>query len=308
MSAFRQLVLFTAAALFVACSSSSFAKTFKELFPKIEYKNEKAQAFVDSLDYKQGEVSLTEAGVKFKVPAEFYFLNAEDSKKLIVKVWGNPPESAEDTLGMILPADKTPIDDTWGAIISFENDGYVSDENAESIDYGELLSTMQDSTEAANEERKKAGYEEIKLVGWASPPFYDKASHKLHWAKELEFGGQQPHTLNYDVRALGRHGVLKMNFVSDMGQLNDIKTIIPSVMAMPEFVEGSRYKDYVPGADKVAAYGIGGLIAGKVLAKTGLLAILIAFLKKGWVLIVFALAAIGGWLAKLFRGGSKTGV
>jgi uncharacterized membrane-anchored protein len=69
-------------------------------------------------------------------------------------------------------------------------------------------------------------------------------------------------------------------------------------MTIPEFAEGSRYQDYVPGVGKVAAYGIGGLIAGKAAAKLGLLAGALAFLKKGWILLVLA----GGWIIAKVRG------
>jgi uncharacterized membrane-anchored protein len=57
----------------------------------------------------------------------------------------------------------------------------------------------------------------------------------------------------------------------------------------------------VPGADKVAAYGIGGLIAGKVLSKAGLFALALAFLKKGWILVVLALAGLWKLAARFFR-------
>jgi uncharacterized membrane-anchored protein len=58
---------------------------------------------------------------------------------------------------------------------------------------------------------------------------------------------------------------------------------------LSKFTQGSRYTDYVPSTDKVAAYGIGGLIAGGIAQKLGLFALAVAFLKKGWVLIVLAL-------------------
>ena len=29
----------------------------------------------------------------------------------------------------------------------------------------------------------------MELVGWAAPPRYDKATHKLYWAKELKVDG-----------------------------------------------------------------------------------------------------------------------
>lgn len=200
---------------------------------------------------------------------------------------------------MIFPVSATPIE-SWGAIISFEDSGYVSDEDAESIDYDDLLADMQGDAEASNEERRKLGVETVKLVGWAAPPHYDRASHKLHWAKELEFGGSPSHTLNYNIRALGRKGVLQINFVAGMDQLAEIEQVIPAVLAMPVYDKGFRYEDFVPGVDKVAAVGIAGLIGGKLAAKAGLFVLLLAFLKKGWILAVLALGGLFGFLKRLF--------
>ena len=73
------------------------------------------------------------------------------------------------------------------------------------------------------------------------------------------------------------------------------RSVIPTVLSMPEFTEGSRYTDYVPSTDKVAAYGIGGLIAGSIAQKLGLFALALAFLKKGWIVILMVLA--GAWKA-----------
>ena len=105
------------------------------------------------------------------------------------------------------------------------------------------------------------------------------------------------------MRALGRRGVLKINFVAGMEQLDEIKGVIPAVMDMPQFEAGSRYADFVPGVDKVAAYGIGGLIAGKILSKAGILAIALVFLKKGWILVVLALGGLWRVVAGFFRRG-----
>ncbi len=57
----------------------------------------------------------------------------------------------------------------------------------------------------------------MKFAGWASQPYYCGAQKKLHRAKELQSNGTSPHTLNGDVRALGRKGVLKINRIADMG-------------------------------------------------------------------------------------------
>ncbi len=287
-------------------SGSVEAKAFKELFPNATFNNPEATKLADGFDYQQGPITLPGIGVKMTVPADYYFFGEMDSRRMLTEVWGNPPSSASAVRGMLMPANKTPLDDTWAAVITYDDDGFVSDDDAKNMDYGELLKTMQAGTAEASAERDKAGFGTMRLVGWASPPYYDPQTHKLHWAKEIEFDGKPNHTLNYDVRALGRKGVLKMNFVGDMKQLEEIQKVIPGVMAMPEFQQGFRYADYVPSTDKLAAYGIGGLIAGKIAAKLGLLALALAFLKKGFVIVLIAGVAMLRGLKSLFwRGGSK---
>ena len=60
----------------------------------------------------------------------------------------------------------------------------------------------------------------------------------------------------------------------------------------------------MPSADKVAAYGIGGLIAGKAMAKAGILAIALAFLKKGWILVVLLVGGLFSSVKRFFGGRS----
>ena len=74
-----------------------------------------------------------------------------------------------------------------------------------------------------------------------------------------------------------------------------------------EFNEGNTYADFDPDIDEIAAYGIGGLIAGKVLAKVGLLAGLLKFVKvigiglaKFWKPIAIGLVALAAGLKKFF--------
>lgn len=297
----KNCILGTVASLAILAASAD-AKPFKEMFPGKTFSAPEDTKFVESLDYKGGVVPLNAGGVQLNVPKGFYYLSPEDTRRVLVDAWRNPPGVAEGVLGMILPANKTPLEDAWGAIIRFDEDGYVSDEEAAKIDYTAMLKEMQQSTEENSKERVKQGFPGIRLVGWASSPYYDQASHKLHWAKELEFSdAPEQHTLNYDVRALGRSGVLSLNFIAEMPQLGEIKRVIPAVMAMPEFTVGSRYEDFVPGADKVAAYGIGALVAGKVAAKTGLLVLALAFLKKGWILIFLVVGGAWRYLSRFFR-------
>jgi uncharacterized membrane-anchored protein len=123
----------------------------------------------------------------------------------------------------------------------------------------------------------------LALVGWAEKPTYDKANHKLYWAKELSSEGAPEHTLNYNIRILGRKGVLVLNAVAGMGQIDKIKAEMQTVLGFTEFTKGNTYAEFDRSTDKTAEYGIAALVAGGVAAKMGLFgklfAVLLAFKK-----------------------------
>jgi hypothetical protein len=52
--------------------------------------------------------------------ASFRFLGPEGARRLLVDAWGNPPEAAEGTLGMLVPTDLSPLTpEGWGIIIDY---------------------------------------------------------------------------------------------------------------------------------------------------------------------------------------------
>lgn len=254
-----------------------------------------------SLNYKQGRITVPGGMATLNVPAGFRYLDPADAKKVLVNAWGNPPDAAEGVLGMLTPAKVDPLaDDGWAMIITYDEDGYVKDDDAEKMDYTKLLQEMKESTAEASKERVKDGYGSMELVGWAAPPRYDKASHKLYWAKELHFGDAKENTLNYDIRALGRRGVLVIKAVAGKSQLAMVEKEIPRVLEFVEFNEGHRYMDFSSG-DKVAAYGIGALVAGKLALKAGLFKGLIALLLASKKLLAIGAVAVLGGLSSLFK-------
>jgi uncharacterized membrane-anchored protein len=277
-------------------SGFTYAVSATEMVSEDEQYSAWAKKIWASLDRQSGTIEIKEAGAVLNVPESFYYLNARDSEKVLAEVWGNPPGQA--TLGMLFPAGMTPFDEnSWAVTIEYEEDGYVSDENANDIDYEDLLGQMKEDTLESSKARVKEGYESIELIGWAATPYYDSIDKKLHWAKEYQFGTNETNTLNYNIRVLGRKGVLVLNFIAGMDQKPVIESNIDTVLALSEFDQGSRYSDFDPDIDKVAAYGLGALVAGKVIAKTGLLAAALIFLKKFGVIIV---VGTGVLLKRLF--------
>ena len=268
----------------------------------------KIVALLQSLKYQQGEIDLRGGLAKLTVPKEFNYLGPDDAETVLVKLWGNPPSETKP-LGLLIPAGLTPLSsNAWVVTIDYSEDGFVKDNDAGKINYDDLLKKMQKGIAENNAERQKQGYRAITLVGWAAPPRYDAATHKLYWAKQLQFEGERQDTLNYNIRMLGRKGVLELNAIAGLDQLAEIDAQTPQILGMVDFKEGSRYADFDPKVDKVAKYGIATLVAGGALAAAAKL----GFFKLFWVgllaakkFIIIGVIAVVALVKKFFKRGDS---
>jgi uncharacterized membrane-anchored protein len=254
--------------------------------------------FESKLEYKRGRVALPGDVATLDVPEGFRYLGPEQADKILVDAWGNPPGTK--TLGMLFPSDVSPLsEEGWGVVITYSEDGHVDDGDASGIDYDELLKQMKEDTAENNKERQQKGYEPMTLHGWAAAPHYDSSAHKLYWAREFSVPSSPQHALNYDIRILGRKGMLSFNAVATMTQLGDIEESIKQVMAFSDFNAGQRYADFDSKTDNLAAYGIGALVAGKIAAKVGLFKLILGALIAAKKLVIVAVVAVGGFIARL---------
>jgi len=248
--------------------------------------------------YQTGRIVIGAGLATLDVLRTFRYLDPRETD-VVLTTWGNPPGNT--TLGMLVPAGASVFSpESWAVVIQYDEDGHVDDADAASINYPKLLKDMQRRTRDENAERTKAGYAPVELVDWAEPPRYDLVSHKLYWAKDLRFGSQTVHTLNYNIRVLGRRGVLVLNAVGTMDQLTPVKTGMAAAIAFVDFNEGNRYADFVAGRDKVAEYGIAALIAGGIAAKAGFFKLLLAGILALKKVLIVAVVAVGAWLKRLF--------
>jgi uncharacterized membrane-anchored protein len=251
-----------------------------------------------TFNYQTGNIVLPNKVATLHLAGNYRYLDAAETEKLLV-AWGNEP--GNDTQGAIVPNEVDPMDtEGWAVILTYLDDGHVDDADAAEIDYDDMLKDMKAGTEENNEARTQNGYQAVHLIGWAEKPHYDAAAKKLYWAKELNFEGSELHTLNYDVRVLGREGVLSMNAVASMNQLEQIRRDMKPLIQVAEFNEGHRYAEFNSKTDRLAEYGLGALIAGGVAAKLGLFAKLGALLLAFKKFIFIGLVAAGGLVAKLF--------
>jgi uncharacterized membrane-anchored protein len=283
---------FAAAAALSMCCSFAAAQ---EADPAAAYEQQLA-----SLAFRDGPQALASANAVLQLDPQFRFLGQADARRVLEEFWGNPPDA--DVLGMVVPAGMSLADEgSWVAVVTYSDEGYVSDEDASSIDYDALLQEMKDGTAEENEARREAGYPTVELVGWASPPRYDAASRKLHWAKELAFEGSDGHTVNYDVRVLGRRGYLSLNAVGERAQLDAMQAGMQRLIPQVEFNPGERYADFDESTDQVAAYGLAALVGGTLAAKTGLLGKLLALLIAAKKIVIPLAIGAGALLLRWFK-------
>jgi uncharacterized membrane-anchored protein len=267
---------------------------------------EETQKKVDSIEktfkYEHGSIDFKNGIGKINVPKGFKYLNPAQAERVLVELWGNP-KGENLTLGLLLPENQGVMNqDGYVFNIQYDEIGHVEDDDADDVNYDDLLAEMQKETIEENKERQKEGYEPVTIVGWAAKPFYDKDRKILHWAKEIKFGKSSVNTLNYNVRILGRKGVLVLNAIATENELPLVQKDINKVLDIVQFNDGYKYEDFDSSVDDVAAWTIGGLVAGKVLAKVGFFAIIAKFGK----LIVLGLLGffsafknkIRGWFSK----------
>ncbi|MEO9131438.1 MAG: DUF2167 domain-containing protein [Sphingomonas sp.] len=261
--------------------------------------------FEKSLHKQTGDVSIPAAHAILHLGDNYYFLPADEAKTVLTKVWGNPPGAVDTTLGIVFEKNTTIFDNVWGAVVTYQDTGYVSDKDAAAQDYGKVLDQLREGEAEDNAERQKNNYPTMNLAGWAQAPSYDPAAHSLIWARDLKVSNENVDSLNYDVRLLGRKGVLSLNMLSDMDHLAQVRAAAANFGKAASFESGSAYADYDKSVDKTAEYGLAGLVAagaGIVVAKKlGLLAILLGFKKFIIIGVVAVGATMRRWFGKIFR-------
>src|SRR5690606_14754128 len=241
---------------------------------------------------------------EIKLPAGFAFTGAQGAQDLL-EVYGNPRDPG--ILAAIVPEDE---DSDWTLVFQFDDIGYVDDSDRDALDADALLKAFRDGIPAGNRERRSMGLEELNGMAWQVPPFYDPQTNNLTWGLKLDFASGS--AINYDIRILGRRGVMQATLIGDpetyAAALPQVKTLLDNY----SYFSGSKYAEWTQG-DKVAGVGLAGLVAGGgvvAAAKTGLLAKLGLILAKGGkaviVGIILVFATLGSFLKRLVFGESAT--
>ncbi|HEY8121073.1 MAG TPA: DUF2167 domain-containing protein [Myxococcota bacterium] len=223
---------------------------------------------------------------EIELPDGYVYLDRSGTVQLL-KLTGNLTGESEQAT--VAKGDES----GWFVIFEWDASGWVDDSDHDELDADGLLASLREGNEAANEERRTQGLPEMTLVGWREPPHYDPASNNLTWA--IEAKSPDGVTVNRLTKLLGRRGVMTATLVASPEELGAAQAEVDTLLAGYRFRPGSTYAEYLPDTDQAAGYGLGALVVGGVLAKTGLLA-------KFWKLIVAGAVASAGFVRRLFRG------
>lgn len=232
---------------------------------------------------------------------DYAFLPAGPAAELLAAI-GN--QTGETLIGLILSRNP---ESTWSMQIEYIETGYISDAEAAHLDKDDLLNTITENTVEDNKWRIKQGVKPLNVIGWAEAPFYDEKTRSLIWSISAaeEGAAAQESIVNYNIKALGREGLVSMTFVTGLDKIVDEKYIALGLAQRLTYNDGKKYEDFNAKTDQLAAFGLGALITGVAVKKTGIFAALgllaAKFAKVIGIAIFAGIAGFSGKIKNVFK-------
>lgn len=226
----------------------------------------------------------------FSVPKDYVFLNPKDTETMM-ELMQNPRSSSSRYLF-------GPADLHWLALFSYENTGYIKDD--EKIDADVVLQSIKEGTEQGNQNRVSKGWPEMKILGWKYKPFYDSQTQRLTWA--IDAISENIPVINYNTRILGRQGVTSATLIAEPNNLQIDVVEFKNTLNNYQFNQDNQYSAFQEG-DKIAEYGLMALVAGgaaAVATKKGLWAVIAGAFAVFWKLILAGFVVLLVGIGKIF--------
>ena len=243
-----------------------------------------------NLDEKEHNAFIKKANAKVLIlDNEIYLDNYKDINQFSWWAYGHGTEKT-----MVMHIRGTGYD----VFLDYRDDGYVKLDDWKNVNSNNLLSELKEMAKANAIYLKEKNLDYVNKIDWIYKPTLNQENKSVSYSYKVDWNsGQQ--SMESKNLILGKKGYLESAFVVaykkdiDLKYESDFsKDFVNGVI----FNEGFKHSDYKPG-DKIAAAGIGGLVAGslgvKVLAKTGLLAKLLKF----WWILLAPLAFFGKFLS-----------
>jgi len=213
---------------------------------------------------------------------EIFLEDYNDINQFSYWVWGIPAE--EDVVLFIRGIG-------YNIFVNYVDGGYVKIDDWKKVKSEDLLNQMKEIARHNKEMLKEQGLSYVNDIKWIYKPTFDSKNKIVYYSYEVFWSDGEKSMENKSI-VLGRKGHLENFYVVTLdGDTNLINTAAYSKEFGESvlFNEGSRHSDYKSG-DRIAAVGLGGLVAGslgvKALAKAGAFAKFLPLLAKFWWIII----------------------
>jgi uncharacterized membrane-anchored protein len=228
--------------------------------------------------------------IEIDLPDGMILLERAEARKLLEK-GGDSGENALAIVGK--------LDANWMIVIEYDDVGYVNDSDADQLDAKELFASYEQGTKQQNVRRKSLGVPELILDGWSEMPAYKRDLRRLVWG--LKAHTTEGPVINFFTRILGRNGYISLNLIDSPDAIEQAKLDSAALLQAVRYRVGYRYEDHQDG-DRDSGLGLKALVLGGAgigvakAAKAGILVKLLLVFKKGFILIIVAIAGLLKWL------------
>ena len=144
----------------------------------------------------------------------------------------------------------------------FTGDGYIKGDDWSQVDPDEFLEQLKSASVENNKERLKNGYNIVQDIRWHIKPEFNKDLGYVYYSLIVVFDDGNE-TFNSTAMVLGREGYTDLTFVFKESIAHLMPNEIDKVVQSFDYNSGVQYSDFKAG-DKVAAYGVGALVAGSL--------------------------------------------
>ena len=186
----------------------------------------------------------------------------------------------------------------YDVYLNYIDDGYVKLDDWKSVDPKNLLSLLRETAKSNETYLKDKSLDYVNKIDWIFKPTLDEKNKSVSYSYKVDWNSGQ-RSMESKNLILGKKGYLESAFVVSYKKDMDLKyesDFSKDFVNGVVFDDGYKHADYKSG-DKIAAVGIGGLVAGslgvKALAKTGIL----VKLAKFWWILLAPLAFLGKFLS-----------
>ena len=216
------------------------------------------------------------------IDSEIFLNNFNDINQFSYWAWGTPVD--KETVLYIQGQG-------YNIFVEYKNNGYVKIDDWKQVKSKDLMDEMQRIAKSNVQYLKSQGLSYTTDIKWIYKPTFDEKSKLVFYSYEVSWSDGEKTMENRSI-ALGRRGHIDNSYVV---KINKDTNLLETAEFSKEFGEsvlfgdGSKHSDYKSG-DRIAAVGLGGLVAGslgvKALAKAGAFAKFLPLLAKFWWILL----------------------